>query len=115
PPPARRPTPDPELPRRGRQGAPRPPPCASPTGGHPCADPLPRPLGRRPPRSRAPHADPARAVPAARVLHEDTPVDGDVPRGRLRRRRLAGRALGAEGNAPARARRGPPPPRPPRE
>ena len=79
-----------DLPRRGRQGAPRPPPCASPAGGHPCADPLPRPLGRRPPRARAPHADPARAVPAARVLHEDAPVDGDVPRGRLRRRRLGG-------------------------
>ena len=67
------------APRRGRQGAPRPGACPAAPGGRRRARPLPRALGCRTPRARAPRADPARAFPRAGLLHEGAAVDGDVP------------------------------------
>ena len=87
------------LPRRGRQGAPRPPARAAP-GDVPGARPLPPDLGRDAPRPRAPDPDPPRAVPSPHLQHEERRSSfAHVPR-----RRHAWPASGA-GSAPARRRR----------
>ena len=87
-----------EIPRRGRQGAARPAPCAAARRGRAGTRAVPRHLGRDPARPRTPHADPARAVPAARVLDTKNPqsvqtflVDGAVA-GSWRVERAGGKA-----------------------
>ena len=55
-------------------------------------------VGRDAARPRAPHADPARALPTARLRPEDTAFRLDVPRRRTRRRKVARRAQRPEGD-----------------
>ena len=79
----------PPLPRRGGQGAPRPPPRPASRPGDAGTRAVPADLGRDAARPRAPHADPPRGVPAADLPHEGAALVPDVPRRRPGRGHLA--------------------------